>query len=582
MGKMKSVKKLGITVLTAAMMFGAFGGLAHADTDTTAPSNVTMGTPSSTEETITLNWSPATDNVGVDHYSIYTNDSRLQVVGDQQIGVVAGNVTTFTISNLQGGNLYGSFWVKAWDASGNVSSGIGSSVGATTATATHINAGAYGVSASNPNNTSQLQDAINAGISSDLPVILPAGTIVSNGGININLHPSETFEIYGQGSGSTTLKRADGSITGDNQHLFYFKMPYTSEYDGINVNSISVKLHDLTVDGNKRGNSPSVAVDHSSNIHFLGYSEDYEINTVKIYNVNFNDPIADNIRFGGTDNSFVDNVEIYNVNSNNFSSANLQSDIYGGAGMNSMNIHDSSLTAVEANFASAYLDHPFNTFRAQSQWTLNNNTISRILDLKGKDYGDTDEDGYPIRYLQASVYGGSIQKLHVNDAAINVYNSTVYLGEDPVNREDSIDGYFSNVTFKHVLNGSGNITPLTFYAYDKNRVTLDGNSFVVDSSNPSINPDGFSIWLKPTASTTDNMEYYLLGNTFDSRMKKNVDIDRADYVELLDNSFSGTDYAVRLNSNTTRPLTVDASSGNTWINTNHFSIVGSGGLTLIQ
>lgn len=450
----------------------------------------------------------------------------------------------------------------------------------------YIDASTYGVSSASSDNTAALQAAVNAGLTYDVPVILPSGVLKVSGNIDVELHSVEAFEIYGQGASSTTLLRTDGSITADNQHMFSFKMPYTSEYIEYSTNNITIKMHDFTLDGNKRGNpfpvgntNPNVW-EHSADVTFLGYSGDGQISDVSVHDMTLVDPVADHFKFGGTGNSYVNNVHFYNLTSTNFDSTNTRADIYASGGMNFMEIYNSSLTAVEANFGAEFIDFssPEANFKLSSNWDINNTTLARSLDIKGWNRTSVDMDGYPERSLSLQTHGMTTQKLHLDSTYADIYGGTVYLNDEVINRIDSVDAFFSGVTFKHKLNASGNITPLTFFAYSKNRVYLTNNQFQVDSASPTINPDGFALWIKPTGAPVYSMEYYLSGNVFDSRLKKNIDIDRADYVELSGNTFTGSDYAIRLNSNTSKPLTVVDMGGNTWPTTK-YSILSSNGLT---
>jgi chitodextrinase len=76
----------------------------------TAPTNVTSASVSQT--TLTLNWTAATDNVGVTNYEIYRGTTK---VGD------SGTATTFNVTGLTAGTAY-TFTVVAADAAGNKSS----------------------------------------------------------------------------------------------------------------------------------------------------------------------------------------------------------------------------------------------------------------------------------------------------------------------------------------------------------------------------------------------------------------------------------------------------------------------------
>jgi len=91
--------------------------------DTTAPSTPTGVTSTSKAKTsISLTWSPSTDNVGVTGYEVYVNGNYK----DSTSG------TSMTVSGLTPGVQYG-FSVKAYDAAGN-KSGMSTTVYATTET----------------------------------------------------------------------------------------------------------------------------------------------------------------------------------------------------------------------------------------------------------------------------------------------------------------------------------------------------------------------------------------------------------------------------------------------------------------
>lgn len=88
----------------------------------TAPGNLhVMGTP--TSSSVTLMWSPSTDNVGVTGYKIYR--------GTTLAGTVSGTTTEYTVSGLSASTSY-TFTVRAIDAAGNESA-ASNSVSATTA-----------------------------------------------------------------------------------------------------------------------------------------------------------------------------------------------------------------------------------------------------------------------------------------------------------------------------------------------------------------------------------------------------------------------------------------------------------------
>ncbi|MWV43283.1 chitinase [Paenibacillus sp. HJL G12] len=76
----------------------------------TAPSNLTVTAHSST--TVTLQWSPSTDNVAVTGYDIYQ--------GNTLVASAAASQTSYTVSGLTAQTAY-TFSLKAKDAAGNVS-----------------------------------------------------------------------------------------------------------------------------------------------------------------------------------------------------------------------------------------------------------------------------------------------------------------------------------------------------------------------------------------------------------------------------------------------------------------------------
>jgi chitodextrinase len=81
--------------------------------DTTAPSAPTnLTSPSKTDTTVNLSWSPSTDNVRVTDYDVYR--------GSTKIGSTGG-ATTYTATGLTANTAY-SFTVKAKDNAGNLSS----------------------------------------------------------------------------------------------------------------------------------------------------------------------------------------------------------------------------------------------------------------------------------------------------------------------------------------------------------------------------------------------------------------------------------------------------------------------------
>jgi chitodextrinase len=109
---------LGVTSFSAAVNGGGGGG--NPGGDTQAPS--TPGQPSSsnvTANSVTLNWSGSSDNVGVTAYDVY----RQQGGGAATVvGSVSG--TSFNATGLSASTSYG-FFVRARDAAGNTSPASG-------------------------------------------------------------------------------------------------------------------------------------------------------------------------------------------------------------------------------------------------------------------------------------------------------------------------------------------------------------------------------------------------------------------------------------------------------------------------
>jgi len=85
---------------------GDVGGVSSDTTPPSAPSKVTVSSVSPTS--VSLSWSPSTDNLGIAGYGVYNGTTR--------VSQVAG--TSATVSNLSCGSSY-TFGVDAYDAAGN-------------------------------------------------------------------------------------------------------------------------------------------------------------------------------------------------------------------------------------------------------------------------------------------------------------------------------------------------------------------------------------------------------------------------------------------------------------------------------
>jgi PA14 domain/Secretion system C-terminal sorting domain/Fibronectin type III domain len=99
-----------INATAASAVAGPSSAMTQSDTQPpTAPSGLTIGSTSQTS--VSLFWTAATDNTGVVAYDIYLNGNLAYSIGD---------TTTFTFSNLVNGQNY-DFTVRARDFAGNVS-----------------------------------------------------------------------------------------------------------------------------------------------------------------------------------------------------------------------------------------------------------------------------------------------------------------------------------------------------------------------------------------------------------------------------------------------------------------------------
>ena len=194
---------------------GTGNGSSGTPPDTTPPSSPTNLLISGvTPSTITLSWSPSTDNVGVTGYTIYRNGN--------QIGASSGAI--FTDSNLSPSTSY-TYTVVAYDAAGNISTGA--SVTGTTASASITDASAPIVAITTP--------LENATVSGDIRVTVSAS---DNAGVT-------KVELYANGilAGTDTLA------------------PYTFSYDTTNVadGSYSLQAKAYDVAGNA-GTSPTITI----------------------------------------------------------------------------------------------------------------------------------------------------------------------------------------------------------------------------------------------------------------------------------------------------------------------------------
>jgi chitodextrinase len=187
----------------------------------TIPTNLQVSGHTST--TVTLTWSPSTDNVGVTGYTVY------KVVGSTSTTVGTSTTTGFTVTGLTPSTAY-SFNVTAHDAAGNTS-GASNTVSATTdaaaatnlalhkATSESSHTQVYGSANAVDGDTNTYWESVNA-FPQWLQVDLGATTGAKR--IVLNLPPSsawntrtQTLSVLGSTDGSTFT-----TIVGSAGHTF--------------------------------------------------------------------------------------------------------------------------------------------------------------------------------------------------------------------------------------------------------------------------------------------------------------------------------------------------------------------------
>ena len=89
----------------------SFGGGGSDTSPPSVPTNVVASAVSSTE--VDLSWTPSTDNVGVDHYDVYRNNSKLPTPA-------AGSTSSYKDTTALASTTY-TYCVVAYDAAGNAS-----------------------------------------------------------------------------------------------------------------------------------------------------------------------------------------------------------------------------------------------------------------------------------------------------------------------------------------------------------------------------------------------------------------------------------------------------------------------------
>ncbi|WP_394748247.1 fibronectin type III domain-containing protein [Spongiimicrobium salis] len=159
--------------------------------DTTAPLPPTLLTiPSVTENSVSLNWSGASDNVGVTSYRLFINGGN---------ALSLGNVTSYTASGLSSGTEY-RFRVAAVDAAGNQSA-LSAEVVANT-NAVHTTFATYHlINTTDDTVVRQLEDGIT----------IDTGNPTIGSALNIDAIPPT-----GQAVGSVRFSVSDGTVVTEN------------------------------------------------------------------------------------------------------------------------------------------------------------------------------------------------------------------------------------------------------------------------------------------------------------------------------------------------------------------------------
>lgn len=428
----------------------------------------------------------------------------------------------------------------------------------------------YGMTADDSSDDSAgLSSAIAAALTQQLPLYIPAGTYLFGSETDISIPAGKSLTIFGAGD-ATVLKRADASVTADNQEVLYLSTTGTGTIPNIEISN-------MKFDGNARNNPFPVGTtdmylwEHDAHLRIQGNTSAV-IDNVNIHDITGYDPIADHVLFSGTTNSYVNNVTV-----SNFSGTyrnRTRSDVTVTGGVNTMLVKDSTFTRLEVELNSAFDE-------GDMDYTVQNTTLTDRLDLMGK----LDASGHAtLKYTGSDITANDI---NFTDLYGSMINSTVEMARtDLMTRVNGLQGFtFDNILF-NITPISNAVSPLTFYPYDKNNITIQNSQFVLKDPNPLLAPTGYAIVLKARSNTSTHMNYTLKNNTFDSRLQSNIDINRADTVTLENNVYSSAtgSHAVRVYSNTTAPLTLTLTGGDRTTNVKGTFVYyqNSAGLTLVD
>ncbi|SDX07038.1 fibronectin type III domain-containing protein [Paenibacillus sp. CF384] len=200
--------------------------------DTQAPTTPTGLTITDvTDTTVTLAWSPSTDNMGVTGYDIYS--------GSTVVGSTTGAINTFkTVTGLTPSTAY-TFSVKAKDASNNVSA-ASSSASATTDPAANWTACAGENQTCSFTGTKEVRYGANGSFNYG---IFTNSVVCSNnqfGDPAPGAYKSCEVNLAGTGSSDTTAPTAPGSLTSPSKTSTSVNLSWASSTDNVAVTGYDV------------------------------------------------------------------------------------------------------------------------------------------------------------------------------------------------------------------------------------------------------------------------------------------------------------------------------------------------------
>ena len=388
------------------------------------------------------------------------------------------------------------------------------------------------------NDSAAFRTAIDYCVSNNLVLQVPPGIfMVDSQTLRIYIAAGKSCIIRGSGRNSI-IKRIDKSITANHQQMIRF---FAQEGD---IESIDIS--NLSFDGNARGNP---LPDGAGNYHWehcavmrISGSLSGQIKNVRLDNLWFTDPVADNIWFAGEDDCYIDHAIVTNIYAENRN--RVRSDITITGGMVSCNVSNIVVTSFEVE-----LNQPY---RGDSPFVLNMvNVESGFFDVEGRNMFLSGSNINTRRFL-------------IQRGTYRFENSTFILDSLSVERRINYgDTVFSGCTFIYSVGPENEISDLsTYYEMDLRFINC---KFVIDSPDPdfTVNPSsrGRAIYTRTYA----NQKVTVIDCVFDPRFRTSVYSDRTGYLNLKDNIYGGKDNAIRLASQTSLPCKAIIEGGN-WDN----------------